>query len=244
MHRIGEVNSVYPCFGPALLSLTGSIFRISTEVPGTLANSFRTNAVKFTKDQEVRNITVTLGGSWTHEAIDIGNVTFASDTPPQTNVFNKPEWGNGRLGYIWLRVDDTGCGIAEDEQKNLFSRFSQATPRKYSPKSHHTLIDAEQNRYTHKIWRLRPWSLHLEVAHRFARWLCGSQIGSWTRFHLCVLRWYSCYRRSTKYNQQQETTTPHSKSYPFSRDSHEEGSAKRTRCMSYFTLECLNVASR
>jgi CheY-like chemotaxis protein len=31
--------------------------------------------------------------------------------------------------YIWVKVIDTGCGMIDEEQKNLFSRFSQASPR-------------------------------------------------------------------------------------------------------------------
>ena len=31
--------------------------------------------------------------------------------------------------YLWLKVEDTGCGMTYDEQNRLFSRFSQATPR-------------------------------------------------------------------------------------------------------------------
>ena len=31
--------------------------------------------------------------------------------------------------HLWIKVTDTGCGMTEDEQKNLFSRFTQASPR-------------------------------------------------------------------------------------------------------------------
>lgn len=88
-----------------------------------------TNAIKFTKDREHRNITVTLGGSWTREFIFDSTVTFAKDAQPQEDICDKPDWGSGRKGYIWLRVDDTGCGMTNEEQAKLFSRFTQATPR-------------------------------------------------------------------------------------------------------------------
>lgn len=42
---------------------------------------------------------------------------------------NRPEWGDGELAYLWLKVQDTGCGMTYSEQNKLFSRFSQATPR-------------------------------------------------------------------------------------------------------------------
>lgn len=88
-----------------------------------------TNAIKFTKDREVRNITVTLGGSWVRDSIGDQVVSYAKDAQPQLNICDKPEWGLGRRGYVWLRVDDTGCGMTDEEQTKLFSRFTQATPR-------------------------------------------------------------------------------------------------------------------
>lgn len=88
-----------------------------------------TNAIKFTKDRDTRDITVTLGGSWTHTSIEDASITFAKDIQPQYNICDKPEWGAGRKGFLWLRVDDTGCGMTVDEQAKLFSRFRQATPR-------------------------------------------------------------------------------------------------------------------
>ncbi|KAL1598606.1 hypothetical protein SLS60_007746 [Paraconiothyrium brasiliense] len=64
-----------------------------------------TNAIKFTKDREIRNVTVTLGGSWTHTHIEDHSMTFAKDTHSQFNICDEPEWAK------------------------LFSRFTQATPR-------------------------------------------------------------------------------------------------------------------
>ncbi|KAL5383375.1 hypothetical protein DPSP01_006060 [Paraphaeosphaeria sporulosa] len=88
-----------------------------------------TNAIKFSKDRLLRNIKVTLGGSWTQTFIEDGSITFAKDIQPQYNICDKEEWGKGRKGFIWIRVDDTGCGMTDDEQAKLFSRFTQATPR-------------------------------------------------------------------------------------------------------------------
>ena len=39
------------------------------------------------------------------------------------------EWGSGRKVHLWITVQDTGCGLTVAEQGNLFTRFSQATPR-------------------------------------------------------------------------------------------------------------------
>ena len=90
---------------------------------------YRTNAIKFTKDRPVRKITVTLGASTTRPPKVWDSVTFTHHEEAPQNLIMGPEWGNGELAFLWLKVQDTGCGMTYDEQNKLFSRFSQATPR-------------------------------------------------------------------------------------------------------------------
>jgi CheY-like chemotaxis protein len=90
----------------------------------------RTNAIKFTKDQPKRWITVKLGGSWTRPPKVWQSVTFSTDDGPKPgDIFERSEWGRGSKGYLWVKVTDTGCGMTAEEKDKLFSRFSQATPR-------------------------------------------------------------------------------------------------------------------
>jgi CheY-like chemotaxis protein len=56
-------------------------------------------------------------------------VGFTHEDKPKTNLLDHPDWGTGDKIYLWLKVEDTGCGMTTEEQKRLFSRFSQATPR-------------------------------------------------------------------------------------------------------------------
>ncbi|KAJ4349146.1 hypothetical protein N0V95_004841 [Ascochyta clinopodiicola] len=88
-----------------------------------------TNAIKFTKDRQSRRITVTLGASLTRppKVWDAINFTHSGQNPER--LTEGPEWGDGQPAYLWLKVEDTGCGMTTDEQQKLFSRFSQATPR-------------------------------------------------------------------------------------------------------------------
>jgi CheY-like chemotaxis protein len=99
----------------------------SASMPST--DIIRTNAIKFTKDRPQKAITVTMGGSWSRPPKCWNEVTFTDDEKPKTNITDKAEWGNGREAFLWLKVRDTGCGMTTDEQKKLFARFSQATPR-------------------------------------------------------------------------------------------------------------------
>ncbi|KAF2873238.1 hypothetical protein BDV95DRAFT_676451 [Massariosphaeria phaeospora] len=91
-----------------------------------------TNAIKFTKDRPTRRITVTVGGSRERLPRSWNSVTFtSSDTTAEdsTKTIDLPEWGEGKKAFLWLTVQDTGCGMSLAEQKKLFARFSQTTPR-------------------------------------------------------------------------------------------------------------------
>ncbi|KNG52233.1 putative histidine kinase HHK8p [Stemphylium lycopersici] len=88
-----------------------------------------TNAIKFTKDRPRKVITVTIGGSWSRPPKCWQDVTFTDDEKPKLDITDKSEWGDGRRAYLWLKVQDSGCGMTVDEQKKLFARFSQTTPR-------------------------------------------------------------------------------------------------------------------
>jgi CheY-like chemotaxis protein len=96
----------------------------------SLPLTFRsTNAIKFTKDCPTRNITITLGASSTRPQKLWNFVRFTKEDDSATDLLDGPEWGDGNKTVLWLKVEDTGCGMTVEEQKKLFSRFSQATPR-------------------------------------------------------------------------------------------------------------------
>jgi CheY-like chemotaxis protein len=57
------------------------------------------------------------------------SVSFKTEEKNENDILDQPDWGNGKKACLWIIVTDTGCGMTEDEQKILFARFMQATPR-------------------------------------------------------------------------------------------------------------------
>lgn len=93
-----------------------------------------TNAIKFTKTQELRSITITLS---------------ASTTPPTSSTIQYLDYADARTGkqelhdyhyeerdksavYIMITVADTGCGMKESTLRKLFHRWQQASPKTYT----------------------------------------------------------------------------------------------------------------
>ncbi|KAG9943177.1 putative histidine kinase HHK19p, partial [Aureobasidium melanogenum] len=94
-----------------------------------------TNALKFTKDQPKRCVTIIMGASKTRpsEGALLSSIDFAlphtlSDTVRESEALcTGPE-----TFFIWFTVSDTGRGIKPEEKTKLFSRFQQASPRTYA----------------------------------------------------------------------------------------------------------------
>ncbi|KAL3429849.1 hypothetical protein BDV09DRAFT_202696 [Aspergillus tetrazonus] len=90
------------------------------------------NAIKFTAQAEgERTIRVSMGASKSRPPSYPPNVVFfePNEEALKLDSTQDPEWGNGETAYIMLAVKDTGIGISDQQQKMLFERFKQATPR-------------------------------------------------------------------------------------------------------------------
>ncbi|KAG9606188.1 putative histidine kinase HHK19p, partial [Aureobasidium melanogenum] len=88
-----------------------------------------TNAIKFTKpSKNERTVLVRLGAS--KERPTNLSVTYATTENPEARV--QPEPTTDATFYLWFSVADTGCGMSEEEQKRMFNRFSQASPKTYT----------------------------------------------------------------------------------------------------------------
>ncbi|CZR56780.1 related to sensory transduction histidine kinase [Phialocephala subalpina] len=93
-----------------------------------------TNAIKFTRTENKREIKITTGASLTKpsekNAFGVQYVRKSNAAPDQTS---NSEWGDGELIFLCITVEDTGRGLDSAEIKNLFHLFAQA-----SPKTHQT----------------------------------------------------------------------------------------------------------
>ncbi|KAH0345037.1 putative histidine kinase HHK19p, partial [Aureobasidium melanogenum] len=88
-----------------------------------------TNAIKFTKtSKNERTVVVRLGAS-KERPTDL-SVTYASSDTSEAQV--QAESTTDATFYLWFSVTDSGCGMSEEEQKRMFNRFSQASPRTYT----------------------------------------------------------------------------------------------------------------
>ncbi|THV79850.1 hypothetical protein D6D29_06570 [Aureobasidium pullulans] len=87
------------------------------------------NAIKFTQLQEQRMITITVGASLESPAmLSDGEQYFFPRASKKEPVFGA-EWGTGEELFLHFSVNDTGVGLTSAEMKNLFHRFSQASPK-------------------------------------------------------------------------------------------------------------------
>ncbi|QDS75399.1 hypothetical protein FKW77_002968 [Venturia effusa] len=89
-----------------------------------------TNAIKFTRTRPIRKIVITLGIDSHRPSDHWGDkITFAENKTISQDLFDNPAWGTGRETFLWVKVEDTGCGLTAKEQSRLFNKFTQANSR-------------------------------------------------------------------------------------------------------------------
>lgn len=93
-----------------------------------------TNAIKFTKTQPERSITIRHGLSYAVPSAslfgrDFGWFTTGLSRPDLTQ---EPEYGQGAPVYLYFAVTDSGEGIPRDALGMIFAKFEQAERRTYT----------------------------------------------------------------------------------------------------------------
>ena len=90
-----------------------------------------TNAIKFTTTQEKRTIQMHMAASEEKPSQEDkwGLTYIPSRSSKVKDVTAGAEWGMGKTLYMHFAVQDTGRGLDDLEKKQLFQRFSQASPR-------------------------------------------------------------------------------------------------------------------
>jgi CheY-like chemotaxis protein len=88
-----------------------------------------TNAIKFTRLEKTRSITVSLAASETEPLSKPSGVHFIDTKLVGEDHHLQHDWKRGTIKYIQFSVIDTGRGLSQEEMTSLFTRFSQASPR-------------------------------------------------------------------------------------------------------------------
>lgn len=89
-----------------------------------------TNAIKFTRGEPKRNITVTYGATLIDPEKNFSKELYWVPCGDEVEDLTlNPEWGSGEPVFLTCAVTDTGVGMRAEEIPRLFTRFEQANSK-------------------------------------------------------------------------------------------------------------------
>ncbi|KAF5872318.1 putative histidine kinase m3ypp protein [Botrytis fragariae] len=89
-----------------------------------------TNAIKFTRGEPERKITVTYGATLVDPENNFSKELYWVPCGNEVEDLTlNPEWGSGESVFLTCAVTDTGVGMRADEIPRLFTRFEQANSK-------------------------------------------------------------------------------------------------------------------
>jgi CheY-like chemotaxis protein len=88
-----------------------------------------TNAIKFTRPEDTRSISVRLAASAARPQVSQDGVEYVRTETADENAVLQEDWAQGNNVFVQFSVQDTGRGLNDDQKTLLFTRFSQASPR-------------------------------------------------------------------------------------------------------------------
>jgi signal transduction histidine kinase len=115
-----------------LINLLTNAIKLYVDAGSNLSSITNILIIKSTQYQVERRITLHLGASV--ESPGDGNENDGEYFAPRVYAKKAPsrqdaDWGEGQPIYLTFAVEDTGCGLNDDEKNKLFKRFSQASPK-------------------------------------------------------------------------------------------------------------------
>ncbi len=93
-----------------------------------------TNAIKFTKSQRLRSISIRCGSSYTSPSTHLfgSNFQWYCTELSRPDLSKDPEYGNGRPVFLHFAITDSGEGIPPDALARIFTKFEQADRRTHT----------------------------------------------------------------------------------------------------------------
>lgn len=88
-----------------------------------------TNALKFTKSQATRNVSIKLSACKERPTDNISSLQYIPHTTDASLIQVEPERIDADVIYLTFEVKDTGQGLTDEEKSSLFQRFVQASPK-------------------------------------------------------------------------------------------------------------------